>query len=298
MNSLQRWRSLSILPSEVVCLTLEAILLAPTIFEKKEIGCINAEDAVVPAVQPYASLNADRLKLVGRGEWRLDKWLLDEFYLPYLEPRILHHGRLIDVKEGPNFSKESPEEYKKLAKKWEGLGLLGFTPHPPPQKAFTRVLNAYKNAENDRQIGDRRLSNQLERSMQGPSKFLPGGCLMTSLHVPAKKCIYGAVTDRKDFYHQSCVSHEGARSNVTPFTFPQSDFAGTQALHDLQQLEGPGGGRDMSGGRGILAERGLVYPTKGITWVWSSHYQPMEPFFVMRVSFVLLRQFWEIHHSQ
>eukprot|EP00435_Cladocopium_sp_Y103_P049112 s1324_g14.t1 len=236
-------------------------------FEKTHAGVITKEDGVDTAVQPYSSLNAERLRLVGQGKWRLDEWLHDELYLPYLEPMILHHGQRIDHGLGPKFSKEDPEEYRKLAKKWSDLGLLGLTTAAPPQGAFTRIFNARKDEKCDRQIGDRRLANQLECSLQGPSKYLPGGYLLTSLHVPKGCCIHGAITDRKDFYHQSRASPERANSNVLPFSFPQSDFEGTEALEDLRRRFSGAAHRHVTGDRlgkgprGLLVAEDQVFPT-------------------------------------
>lgn len=41
---------------------------------------------------PYRSLDADRIKLTGKGTWNLTDHLHDELWLPFVEPRILHYG--------------------------------------------------------------------------------------------------------------------------------------------------------------------------------------------------------------
>lgn len=129
----------------------------PADFEKRKVGRASQEDIADYDYQPYSALNADRLKLVGKGQWHLEQWLTDELYLPYLEPKVLHHHLPVNFDEGPSFSKENRVEYLKLARKWDGLGLLGLTPHKPARDTFTRIFNARKDESCDRQIGDRRL---------------------------------------------------------------------------------------------------------------------------------------------
>ena len=69
---------------------------------------------------------------------------------------------------------------------------------------FSRVFNAYKSPDKDRQIGDRRLPNMSEYHVNGPSKFLPQGQQLVMLRLPRfTHCLRGSVTDRRDFYHQA-----------------------------------------------------------------------------------------------
>ena len=56
---------------------------------------VEAPSSPSPAA-PYHSLDASRLKLTGRGNWPLGDFLHDELWLPYFEPRILHHGLPLD----------------------------------------------------------------------------------------------------------------------------------------------------------------------------------------------------------
>eukprot|EP00435_Cladocopium_sp_Y103_P022342 s2443_g5.t1 len=242
----------------------------PTDFEKVSAGRTKKEDAVSAAVQPYTSLNADRLKLVGRGEWDLQEFLDDELWLPYVEPAVLRHGKGFQRELGPQFSREDCNEYLKLAHKWSDLGLLVLVKDVPAEDTFTRIFNCWKNEEFDRQIGDRRLANMAEYPIRGPSQFLPAGYLMTNIHIPAGYVAYGAVTDRKDFYHQSQVSFSRASSNVTPFGFKQDVFEGLPALDVLRaQFSKKGSARDACGDRlglqprSILQAEDLVYPAFG-----------------------------------
>ena len=109
------------------------------------------KDAGPSPEMPYRSLDAERIKLTGAGKWNLSDHLHDELWLPYLEPRILHHGFSLDDSEIPDFSKEDKEENLKLAKLWSSKGLLAIFDEEPPGPYWSRVFNAYKNASQDRQ---------------------------------------------------------------------------------------------------------------------------------------------------
>ena len=214
---------------------------------------------------PYRPLDAGRLKLTGRGEWDLAKHLHDELWLPYVEPAILQHGVAREDVEGPDFMLESYEENLKLAKLWSLQGLLCLSESPPQGENFSRVFNNLKNEKVDRQIGDRRLMNASERSISGPSRSLPGGYLMTSLHCPPGHCLRGIVTDRKDFYHQAAVTRERAKTNCLPFSYDAKEFEETVALQEMQRsLLGRRGDRTVVGDRyGKQTQRPiLVQPSK------------------------------------
>ena len=194
---------------------------------------------------PYRPLDASRLKLTGKGEWDLASHLHDELWLPYVEPAILQHGVVSDDTEGPDFRLESPEENLRLAKLWSVQGLLCLSESPPQGENYSRVFNNLKNEKMDRQIGDRRLMNSAERAIKGPSRNLPGGYMMTSLHCPLGQCLRGIVTDRKDFYHQAAVTRERAKTNCLPFSYDVHGFEGTVALQRMQEAIA-GGGKDRT----------------------------------------------------
>lgn len=228
-------------PELIACLSrLEAFLVDHPEF-RGSYSSLEKQQFSPPAV--HRSLDADRLQLKGTGGWPLADYLDGELWLPYVEPAFLLHGEAHDSSSWPSFSREDPLEYKKLALKWENLGLLRLYDEPLVEGHFCKVFNAFKNAEVDRQIGDRRIPNSRERSSQGPSAFLPSAVQLGALHVPRwthkARC---SMTDRRDFYHQAKVSSSRARSNMTPFSFPIEDFEGAKAL-DIWRKE--------------LAERGL-----------------------------------------
>ena len=213
-------------------------------------------------VQPYRSLVVDRLKLTGTGKWNMADYIDDVLWLPFVEPAILAHGSQ-KVLDGPDFSRESEDDNLALAKLWDSKGLLALFDQPHRSGLACRVFNAHKNASTDRQIGDRRWLNSSERHLPGPSKFLLAGPNIASMHCPLNCRLLGSASDRKDFYHQSCVSRERASSNQLPFSFDEDCFAGSRALSDLHEELGKPQTRDDFGDRYKQQRRSVLVPEHG-----------------------------------
>ena len=121
----------------------------------------------------------------------------------------------------PDVKKEKKEKIYDLCRVWDNQGVLAFCPVgllPEDLRYASRVFNNYKNAATDRQIGDRRGQNFREGVLHGPSRQLPAGTTLLQL-CPARfhERLVGAVTDRRDFYHQFSVSFERASTN---YLFP------------------------------------------------------------------------------
>ena len=179
---------------------------------------------------PYRSLQADRLKLSGKGEWPAHDFIEDELRLPFLEPSVLElPGQKSSI--GPSFKFEDKDEYLKLARLWDARGLLCIFDEEP--RFFCRVFNCHKNDTTDRQIGDRRWWNCHEMHSSGPSAFLPNGPLVCSLHCPPGFLLRGCVSDRKDFYHQCAASRSRAFTNCLPFSFSKNHFKESPAFAEL-----------------------------------------------------------------
>ena len=196
---------------------------------EKDPNLLKSED--FPELLPYRSLDADRLRLIGEGKWHMETFLDGPLWLPFQEPAFLLHGFPVSEACVPNFKTESPAECMKLAKVWDARGLLFLCPEPLVPGHFSKVFNAFKDREKDRQIGDRRLPNMAEYHIDGPSKTLPQGQQLTLLRIPRfTHMLRGSMTGRRDFYHQACVSKERARTNMLPFAFPLLDFQGTRAF--------------------------------------------------------------------
>lgn len=234
-------------------------------------GTIQKEHLFAPkeefsAIQPYRSLKTDRLKLSGTGRWDIENYLDDILWLPFVEPGILfHHNQLFW--EGPDFSREDREENLALAKLWDSRGLLAVFPEPHPYGLASRVFNAHKNATTDRQIGDRRWMNSAERHPHGPSRFLPAGSNLTSLHCLRGSKLVGCATDRKDFYHQSKVTTERAHTNLLPFSYGVSELEGTSGLKAFREQKAQPFQRESHGDRYGMQPRSILQ-AKDVSEVW------------------------------
>lgn len=183
-----------------------------------------------PQLRPFRDLDAERLKISGTGEWPLASYLDSVLYLPYVEPKFLLHGEDISEMPVPVFVNDKKQEYLKLARRWDDLGLLRLVEGPTTEGQFTKVFNTYKNPQHDRQIGDRRIGNAKERHLTGPSGQLPNGPLLLNVFCPRGFSLRGSITDRRDFYHQAQVTASRAQSNATPFAFDLEELAGFRAL--------------------------------------------------------------------
>ena len=174
---------------------------------------------------PYRPLNASRLKLTGKGEWDCREFLSDLLYLPFCEPRINEFEINVPEEEIPDCSRVPKEEVEQLMKVWDSRGLLRLLPAslgPRDKRWCVKVFNNYKDAHQDRQIGDRRAQNYREGKLGGPSKSLPNGSALLQVQpLRFKQKLIGCAADRKDFYHQYWITDEKASYNaVLPFFIP------------------------------------------------------------------------------
>ena len=194
-------------------------------------GCHNEELDDIPELHPYRDLQADRLRLFGKGHWDITDFLTDELVMAYREPRSILIDRIPEDWEYPRCN-DSPAELRSLARVWDSLGLLHVHPDTTIfERPFERVriFNAFKSAEVDRQIGDRRGRNSIERKLLGPSSALPTGSLLTDLVVcPKSQTLRTSISDRRDFYHQIGCTASRAKTNTI----------GSLPVADLQDLRG------------------------------------------------------------
>ncbi|CAE7231757.1 unnamed protein product [Symbiodinium sp. CCMP2456] len=192
-------------------------------------------------LRPYASLNAERLKITGLGHWDPVLYLEGEpdLAMACLEPDVLLYGGSPPLFEVPSLAREDPAEIAALARKWDRNGLLylkdSYDDQVTPRDAL-RVFNCYKNESCDRQIGDRRARNFRERALRGPSVGLPCGPALLGLCIDPKVSTFRiCVTDRKDFYHQLLARPRKAAHNALFPPIPESKLAGTTALAQLHK---------------------------------------------------------------
>ena len=219
-----------------------------------------------PELQPYKNLDPSRLRLTGDGRWPLEDFLDGPLWLPFLEPKFLMHGQSTSGADLPNFKFESRERNLELCKLWDAKGLLRLYRLPLTEGHFSRVFNAHKSKEVDRQIGDRRIPNARERSIDGPSSQLPPGFLLTNLQLdPFREKLRASITDRRDYYHQVRVTSSRAQSNMLPFCFSEDELTGLCALDfaraaEKDQPKRPRRGFDTGDGFGHF---GTTAPQKG-----------------------------------
>ncbi len=209
-----------------------------------------------PQLRPYRNLDVSRLKISGDGGWPLSSFLDGVLWLPYVEPQVLHHNLDMQHMSFPSFEAENREEYLALARKWDQLGLLHLHLPEDGRSGITKVFNTYKPPEWDRQIGDRRIANSMERSISGPSANLsPGPSLLNVFCLRGSENLRGSITDRRDFYHQAQVTPEKSRWNGIPFLYEQDELEGLDALRAFHEE----GDRGRSYDRVVVGDRlGMV----------------------------------------
>lgn len=202
-------------------------------FEAEEVPL---DDSRYEELKPYRELDAGRIKIAGKGQWRCEEFLSDFLYMPFVEPRVLRWNGKPPCGSYPNVEQCDPEEVLKLCLIWDANNLLTLIPKcygPADDQKFlhTRIFGNYKRIDADRQIGDRRGANYVEGILRGgPSSNLPTGPSLLQLEVPRfSKVLCGSVTDRRDFYHQFAVPFERASTNTLFPAFNAARFVGTRA---------------------------------------------------------------------
>ena len=191
-----------------------------------------------PQLSPFSNLVPERLKITGRGHWDASQYIEPEFYMALQEPQSIELSEPIFDRGVPNFAVDQPATVLSLFKKWDDLGLLIL--HPADsittgESGRVKIFNAYKSAEVDRQIGDRRERNAWEFRMPGPSAQLPVGPLIGRLVVPPGSGLKVCITDRSDFYHQIGVSFERSRTNIVWPAMPLQSFVEFKAYQKYCQ---------------------------------------------------------------
>lgn len=194
---------------------------------------VPVDNSASPCLEPYRSLDADRLKLSGKGKWDPTEFLGDTLSMAFRNPDSL----LFDVNYAyiplPKIS-DSLEQIVKLCHVWDENGLLLIHDHDIPShypEEVVKIFNAYKSVSTDRQIGDRRGRNATEARVEGPSRNLPVGPDLVELFIdPQSQVLRLSVTDRKDFYHQVKCSYTRAISNTIRPGIPAEMLSNTKAM--------------------------------------------------------------------
>lgn len=185
---------------------------------------------------PYRQLDFSRIKITGTGSWNPASFLDDSLILPFLEPDVLCGHTALDHDNLPNLEREDPNQVLGLALLWDSKGLLHIREDevaPENWQSCMRCFNCYKDAGQDRLIGDRRGRNQQELSIAGPSRYLPTGPSLCVLELPPRCTFSICAADRKDFYHQLQVPVSRARKNALWPPLPLSLLQSTRAYDDM-----------------------------------------------------------------
>eukprot|EP00438_Fugacium_kawagutii_P033656 Skav204053 [mRNA] locus=scaffold3:301963:308610:- [translate_table: standard] len=193
-------------------------------------------DDAYEELRPYRDLDASRVKLTGKGQWKAQKYMSDLLYMVFMEPRVNRFDVIPPDGQFPDVTKGDPYQVLQLLKVWDANGLLQLVPKelgPDDDEVHlhTRIFGNYKKVDTDRQIGDRRGANYVEGALKGgPSAFLPTGVSLLQLEVSRySEVLVGASADRKDFYHQFWVTPERASTNTLFPAFKLSQLDGTGA---------------------------------------------------------------------
>ena len=202
-----------------------------------EVPCDNSR---YPELEPYRKMDPSRIKISGTGHWDVTDLLPDQLCVPYREPAVLANGLIPPEGSYPRMT-ETEEELAALAKLWDLRGLLYLHPydvpgHLPYQQV--RIFGAFKDADRDRQIGDKRGRNYGEDKVSGPSACLPSASDLCELRLdPKSEKITLSITDRRDFYHQIRASPSKAITNTLGPGLDPALLEGTEALNTflLQQ---------------------------------------------------------------
>ena len=192
------------------------------------------DNTVFPELEPYRKMDPERIRISGRGQWDISELLPDNLVMPFLEPAVLANGLVAPEGSYPHMT-ESEEEISQLARLWDGFGLLHLHSYDIPlyyPEEQVRIFGCFKDAERDRQIGDKRGRNYAEGKIHGPSKHLPAASDLCDLRVDLKEeKVTISITDRKDFYHQIRITESKAVTNTLgPGLDPQM-LSGTMALN-------------------------------------------------------------------
>lgn len=195
------------------------------------------DSSLFAELEPYKSLDASRLKVVGEGAFDATPFLGPELALAYRYPDSLLREYIPKPYEYPQVP-DPASEVVKLAKLWDVRGLLYLHDVDLQHERhyeLVRVFNCLKNETCDRQIGDRRGRNACECRVLGPSVDLPTGPDLLDLQVNVSEETLSVIcTDRRDFYHQFATSRNRALSNSVGPVIALDEMIGTTAYEVFQ----------------------------------------------------------------
>lgn len=128
-------------------------------------------------------------------------------------------------------------ELLKVFARWDALGRL-YVCRASDVSSLDRceLFAVAKDRDRDRQILHRRRRNQREQHVEGASKDLPHGVLLTQLPMEDKHVCVCSVDDVKDFYHAYSATDERARSSPVGPTFYWREVAKFRASQQAKEV--------------------------------------------------------------
>ena len=198
-------------------------------------GAVPTDNSAMPELEPYRSLDFERLMVVGEGHFDPVPFLDDNLCMAFCNPDCLLHPGLPGDDDVP-VCRDPLEQVVGLMRVWDLRGLLVLHENDVPGRyphESIRIFNCYKNRSCDRQIGDRRGRNFCEMRLFGPSKLLPAGPDVFELFLEEGEEVHVSISDRRDFYHQFRTTYTRAISNTLSPGIPADLVEDTQAFSAL-----------------------------------------------------------------
>ena len=226
---------------------------------------VPVDNSAMPELEPYRSLDFERLLVVGEGHFDPVPYLDDNLCMAYCNPDCLLHPGLPGDDDVP-VCRDPLEQVVGLMRVWDVGGLLvlhecdvpGCYPHES-----VRIFNCYKNLSCDRQIGDRRGRNFCEMRLFGPSKLLPAGPDVFEFFLGDGEEVHVSVSDRRDFYHQFRTTYTRAVSNTLSPGIPADLIEDTKAFSALMLGKANASASRHDVGDGLFSSHRFPKPARG-----------------------------------
>ena len=226
---------------------------------------VPVDNSAMPELEPYRSLDYERLLVVGEGHFDPVPYLDDNLCMAYCNPDCLLHPGLPGDDDIP-VCRDSLEQVVGLMRVWDVRGLLVLHENDVPGRyphESVRIFNCYKNSGCDRQIGDRRGRNFCEMKVFGPSKLLPAGPDVFEFFLGDGEEVHVSISDRRDFYHQFRTTYTRAISNTLSPGLPVELIEDTKAFSALMLRKATASVSRHAVGDGLFSSHRFPKPPRG-----------------------------------
>ena len=226
---------------------------------------VPVDNSAMPELEPYRSLDYERLLVVGEGHFDPVPYMDDNLCMAYCNPDCLLHPGLPGDDDIP-VCRDSLEQVVGLMRVWDVRGLLVLHENDVPgcyPHESVRIFNCYKNSGCDRQIGDRRGRNFCEMKVFGPSKLLPAGPDVFEFFLGDGEEVHVSISDRRDFYHQFRTTYTRAISNTLSPGLPVELIEDTKAFSALMLRKANASVSRHAVGDGLFSSHRFPKPPRG-----------------------------------